>query len=473
MTTAHWLYVIGVVVVIGTMLMRRNVVTPCIIFTFLIGWVYHGSMVKAVQTVFEASMAAAVELFSIFLIIGLMVGMLKAMSRTGADEMMISPLKGLLVSPLVSYVVLALATLVVALFFWPTPSVPLVGALLAPVAIKAGLPPLAAAMAIALAGQGMALAGDVIIQGAPKLTALAAGVPVEALLYKAGILTVIAGVIALTLGYWQMRPEIILFQKRIKEQGGEILDVIGAGQAMGTQAEDRVDAPGVAKFLAILVPVVMGLVIIAMIRFQILGGDATALLGGAAAVITVIATWLTSGVKSLDEIADCIGDGLVFAFRVMGPILPIAGFFFLGSPEAVVGILGEGAPGFLFDVGNIVAQSIPPHGLPGRFRHLDPGDDHRLRRLGLFRPAPGRLPGRGPLGGLGGRSLYPGGHRSAGGRLDRWRHPGGLVYPGSRGRGSWGACPGPGPEKPGPRPRRPLHRHPFWDNLLIKAPGYY
>src|SRR5690606_13906995 len=135
---------------------------------------------------------------------------------------------------------------------------------------------------------------------------------------------------------------------------------IGAGQAMGTQAEDRVDAPGVAKFLAILVPVVMGLVIIAMIRFQILGGDATALLGGAAAVITVIATWLTSGVKSLDEIADCIGDGLVFAFRVMGPILPIAGFFFLGSPEAVVGILGEGAPGFLFDVGNIVAQSIPP-----------------------------------------------------------------------------------------------------------------
>jgi TRAP-type C4-dicarboxylate transport system permease large subunit len=367
LTTAHWLYVIGVVVVIGTMLMRRNVVTPCIIFTFLIGWVYHGSMVKAVQTVFEASMAAAVELFSIFLIIGLMVGMLKAMSRTGADEMMISPLKGLLVSPLVSYVVLALATLVVALFFWPTPSVPLVGALLAPVAIKAGLPPLAAAMAIALAGQGMALAGDVIIQGAPKLTALAAGVPVEALLYKAGILTVIAGVIALTLGYWQMRPEIILFQKRIKEQGGEILDVIGAGQAMGTQAEDRVDAPGVAKFLAILVPVVMGLVIIAMIRFQILGGDATALLGGAAAVITVIATWLTSGVKSLDEIADCIGDGLVFAFRVMGPILPIAGFFFLGSPEAVVGILGEGAPGFLFDVGNIVAQSIPPTGFLAGF----------------------------------------------------------------------------------------------------------
>ncbi|MGI6143636.1 MAG: hypothetical protein ACOYEK_07265 [bacterium] len=367
MTTAHWLYVIGVVVVIGTMLMRRNVVTPCIIFTFLIGWVYHGSIVKAVQTVFEASMAAAVELFSIFLIIGLMVAMLKAMSKTGADEMMISPLKGLLVSPTISYVVLALTTLVVALFFWPTPSIPLVGALLAPIAIQAGLPPLAAAMAIALAGQGMALAGDVIIQGAPKLTATAAAVPVEMVLYKAGILTVITGVIALILGYWQMRPEIARFQRKMKEKGGEILDVIGAGQVMGTQAEERVNAPGVAKFLAVLVPVVMGLVIIAMIRFQILGGDATALLGGAAAVIAVAATLLTSGVKSLDEIADCVGDGLVFAFRVMGPILPIAGFFFLGSPEAAAGILGEGAPGFLFDVGNIVAQSIPPTGLLAGF----------------------------------------------------------------------------------------------------------
>jgi len=69
-TFAHWLYVIGVVVVIGTMLMRRNVVTPCIVFTFLIGWVYHGSIVKAVQTVFGASMAAAVELLTSFSLSG-------------------------------------------------------------------------------------------------------------------------------------------------------------------------------------------------------------------------------------------------------------------------------------------------------------------------------------------------------------------------------------------------------------------
>jgi len=37
MTTAHWLYVIGVIVVVLTMVLRRNVVIPCIIFSFLIG----------------------------------------------------------------------------------------------------------------------------------------------------------------------------------------------------------------------------------------------------------------------------------------------------------------------------------------------------------------------------------------------------------------------------------------------------
>ena len=61
---------------------------------------------------------------------------------------------------------------------------------------------------------------------------------------------------------------------------------------------------------------------------------------------------------SADVIAVHLTDGLVFAFRVMGQILPIAGFFLLGNPEAVAGILGEGAPGYLFDIGKH-CQTIP------------------------------------------------------------------------------------------------------------------
>lgn len=201
MTLSHWLYVLGVLVIVLTMIMRRNVVIPCILFTFLIGWAYKGSLVKAVQVLFNANLVAAKELFGIFLIISLMVAMLKSLSETGGDELLVKPLNNLMVSPLVSYLVVCAATLVISLFFWPTPAVPLVGALLIPAAIRAGLPPMLAAMALALAGQGMALAGDVVIQGAPGLTAKSAGIATELVTWRGGLLTLITGTVAIALGY--------------------------------------------------------------------------------------------------------------------------------------------------------------------------------------------------------------------------------------------------------------------------------
>lgn len=58
----------------------------------------------------------------------------------------------------------------ISLFFWPSPAVALLGAVLLPVAIRAGLPALGVAMAMNLFGHGIALSGDFIIQAAPKLT---------------------------------------------------------------------------------------------------------------------------------------------------------------------------------------------------------------------------------------------------------------------------------------------------------------
>lgn len=68
--------------------------------------------------------------------------------------------------------------LISSLFFWPSPAVALIGAVLLPAALRVGLPALGAAMAMNLFGHGIALSGDYIIQGAPKLTADAAGLPV-------------------------------------------------------------------------------------------------------------------------------------------------------------------------------------------------------------------------------------------------------------------------------------------------------
>ncbi|GAW92285.1 hypothetical protein TepRe1_0243 [Calderihabitans maritimus] len=349
-------------VVVLTMILRRNVVIPCIVFTFLIGLVYTGNLITAVQAVFNASLVAAKELFGIFLIISLMVAMLKSISATGGDELLVKPMSKLMVSPLVSYIVVCVATVIISLFFWPTPAVPLIGALLVPAAVRAGLPPMLGAVALALAGQAMTLAGDVIIQGAPGLTAASAGVATELVTWKGGLLTLIAGAVAIPLGYILNREDIRNFQHQKAETAATAEMSLPVGQA----EEKKVDLTK-GKFLVYLLIAAMIGVVVSMFGFDIKGGDASALLGGVALLIMLVATVTIDGIGGFDKMADYVADGLVFAFKVMGPIIPIAGFFFLGNPEVVVNILGDGAPGFLFDVGEMVAKVIPPTGFMAAF----------------------------------------------------------------------------------------------------------
>ena len=81
-----------------------------------------------------------------------------------------------IISPAVAFWVMGVVIMLVAWVLWPSPAIALVGALLLPAAIKAGLSPINAAMAISMFGYGCALTTDFIIQGAPGITAKAAGI---------------------------------------------------------------------------------------------------------------------------------------------------------------------------------------------------------------------------------------------------------------------------------------------------------
>src|SRR5690554_3662398 len=162
-TAAHWMYLAGTLLIILTMLFRQNVVVPAIIVTFLVGLLFSESLIFGLQTIFQASLVAAGELFNIFLIIAIMTALLHSLKTLGSDEQMITPFRKVMVNGHISFWVIILVTYLISLFFWPTPAVPLVGALLIPVAIRAGLPAIGAALAISFAGQGMALSSDYII----------------------------------------------------------------------------------------------------------------------------------------------------------------------------------------------------------------------------------------------------------------------------------------------------------------------
>src|SRR5690606_24366041 len=60
----------------------------------------------------------------------------------------------------------------------------------------------------------------------------------------------------------------------------------------------------------------------------------------------------------MDEIAAHTRDGLLFSMAIFAPIIPIAGFFFLGNPEHAAAVIGEGTPGYLFDISQVIGQHL-------------------------------------------------------------------------------------------------------------------
>ncbi len=139
-TATHWIYGIVTVIIILTMAFRRGVVLPTLLGTFLVATVYSGSVVRGFTSIFNANLIAAQELFNIFLIITFMVALLHSLKDLGADKQMIKPIKKFMTNGHIAYFILVVVTFVISLFFWPTPAVPLICALLVPAAVRAGLP---------------------------------------------------------------------------------------------------------------------------------------------------------------------------------------------------------------------------------------------------------------------------------------------------------------------------------------------
>lgn len=407
LAAAHWVYLAGIVVILITMALRKNIVVPAVTATLLTAWVFSGSIVSGLAAIFNGSLVAAQELFNIFLIIAFVTAMLGALREMGADRLMVTPFRRVMRAGTSSFIVLAVVTYVISLFFWPTPAVPLVGAVLIPVAIRAGLSPLSVGMVIAIAGQGMALSSDYIIKVAPGISAKAAGVDADSVADKALALSLIVGATALVITYFTQRrtwrtpsPDLLTqWENKADKLGvtdeepglggasagpGEpgqpvppsVPDPVDGGAATATmvRTEQVPDPPKTlsAKAFATLVPTAYLVFIVYLLlgKFTTLvpplqGGDAAGIVGGIAAMLLFAACLTNDKRDFLESSSRHIIDGLVFAFKAMGIVLPIAGFFFIGNGDFSARILGlpEDAtgPALLFDLINAALSHVSPH----------------------------------------------------------------------------------------------------------------
>ena len=344
MTLPHILFALFILAVMVTMALRKDVVIICVVGSLVVGFTYHQSLVPTIQSLFNGMIVAAGELMTIIMIISLMVAMLKALNALGADYKMFYSLRKLIQGPAAAFMALGAIMYVASSFFWPTPATGLVGTLLIPFAVQAGLPPMIAAVVCNILGHGMALSGDLVIQGALKLTAGAANVPVEAVFMPSAILSITTGLVAALVVVVMYRGEIVAFANSEERKKAINIEVPYLSPY--------------ATLFAVGVPLVFLAVIVAMVTLKIRGGDASALLGGTGFIVLALATLMNSPKNCFDDIVKHLRDGFLFGMKIFTPVLPIAAFFLLGSSSSS-DILGEGAPAYLFDIGQWLSAQIP------------------------------------------------------------------------------------------------------------------
>lgn len=355
----HWVYVLFVLLIIGMMIMKRDTSLVCIIGIALLGLTATGSITASIGGIFGSFIYAITELLPTILVICIIVAMSQVLTETGINETMIRPMTTLIRNPALAYWVIGIVMMVISWFFWPSPAVALVGAVMLPVALRVGLPALGVAVAMNLFGHGIALSGDFIIQGAPTLTAKAAGIPVTDVLTASIPLVVVMGLVTTVTAFWLLRRDLKSGTLAVDQEAAVAPTAVDITE---TENEKVLLPAGIRRALSFLVPVLFLLDVIAMFLFDLKGGDATALVGGTSLLILLIVTLFAHRGAGLERTTEFLIQGFQFGFKVFGPVIPIAAFFYMGD-SGFVNVFGEVLPqssqGIVNDLGIALAHSIP------------------------------------------------------------------------------------------------------------------
>jgi TRAP-type C4-dicarboxylate transport system permease large subunit len=352
----HWIYVLFICLIIGFMVMRRDTTLVSIVGIFLIAIVATGSLSASISSIFNSFIYAITELLPTILVISIIVAMSKVLTTTGVNDVMISPFSKLIRTPALAYWTIGILMMIISWFFWPSPAVALMGAVLLPIAIRVGLPALGVAMAMNLFGHGIALSGDFIIQGAPKLTADAAGLPVGDVISASIPLVFVMGLVTTITAFYFLKRDM---------KSGKLTATTGLSATPTIEPSPqqlKLLSLNQKRFFALLIPVLFALDVIAMSILNLQGGDATALIGGTSVFILLLITMVSHKNKGLEQATSYFIEGFQFGFKVFGAVIPIAAFFYLGDAgfTKIIGdLLPKNSHGIVNDLGVALASIVP------------------------------------------------------------------------------------------------------------------
>lgn len=91
LTPVHWFYLVGVLVILFTMILRKDTPLVCIAFLFGIGVVGKCSLAGGIQTIFSSIIYAISEFREVIATIALVTAFSKCLRELGSDALLMKP----------------------------------------------------------------------------------------------------------------------------------------------------------------------------------------------------------------------------------------------------------------------------------------------------------------------------------------------------------------------------------------------
>ena len=106
LTPVHWFYLVGVLVILFTMIFRKDTPLVCIAFLFGIGLVGKCSLAGGIQTIFSSIIYAISEFREVITTIALITAFSKCIQELGSDALLMRTVSKVMRTPAVSWWIL-------------------------------------------------------------------------------------------------------------------------------------------------------------------------------------------------------------------------------------------------------------------------------------------------------------------------------------------------------------------------------
>jgi len=352
LSIVDWAYMISILAILVCLSTRRDALIPSVIGLVTIGTLIKGNIFQGLVVAFNAISTATVDLLSIIMTIAFVVMMNKVMTDAGSYRYLVTPLRKFLHNPFIAYWVIGITCVLLAWCIRSTSTVLLIGTLLVPAAIVAGMPRLAAGMILAIFGKGIALSSDFITQGTANIAAKSVNLPITSVMSAMVPIWAITTLVAVAF-------TTFITYKMIREKRGEDSNCEEMQQkAKEAFGGDEINLTG--KIMAFVMPLAYIVDIIVMLKYKVFqGNNAIALIGGTTLMIAIVTALLHYRGQAFNKIVEYSRQGWAFAFTVFGPVVVIAGLFWVGGDHIKTIVGDPKMQGLTYDWGYWLAAHVP------------------------------------------------------------------------------------------------------------------